>query len=164
MTLGSMFILAMVVLRVNNTFLSTSDVMYNTKFGVLAVSLGSSVIEDASGKAFDAQTDTTSITDVNLLTAHTGLGPKSGEYYPHFNDFDDFNGFTKTDSTMPSAVFNVSCRVCYVEVSGSAIVEVSKKTWHKKIEITVTSPSWKRVDGTLESVKLSSIYSYWFAR
>jgi hypothetical protein len=164
LTLGAMFILALVVLRVNNTFLTTNDVMLNTKFGVLAVSLGTSVIEEASGKKFDNNTDTTSIDDVNLLTSPSNLRPESGEVYPDYNDFDDYNGFTKVDSTMPSAVFNISCRVCYVEPSGSSIVEVTHKTWFKKIEVTITSPFWKKSDGSLETVVASSIYSYWYSR
>jgi hypothetical protein len=160
LTIGSMFILALVVLRVNNTFLSTSDIMFNSKFGVLAVSLGTSVIEEASGKAFDTKTDTASVTSTNLLTLANNLGPETGETYPHFNDFDDYNGLTKADSTMPSAVFNISCRVCYVIPNGTAITETSTRQWHKKIEVTVTSPSWKKDDGTPQSIVLSSIYSY----
>lgn len=165
LTLGGMFLLALVVLRVNNTFLNTNDVMLNTKFGVLAVSLGTSVIEEASGKKFDCNTDTTSVDNVSELTAPGGLGPKTGEYYPDFNDFDDFNGYKRRDSSMPSAVFDISCRVCYVEPNGSSIVEVySHPTWHKKIEVTVTSPSMKKADGSLDTIKLAAIYSYWFAR
>ena len=163
-TLGAMFILALVVLRVNNTFLSTTDIMSNTKFGVLAVSLGTSIIEEACGKKFDSATDTTSISDVGLLTAPTGLGPKYGEVYPNFNDFDDFNNYTRVDSSMPSAAFNISCKVCYVEPSGGKIVEVNKRTWHKKIEVTVTSRSLTKYTGVQDTVKLSTIYSYWFAR
>lgn len=164
LTLGAMFILALVVVRVNNTFLTTNDVMLNTKFGVLAVSLCTSVIEEACGKKFDNNTDTTSIDDVNLLTPPSVLGPESGEVYPNYNDFDDFDGYTRVDSTMPSAIFNILCRVCYVEPSGSSIIEVTHKTWFKKIEITVTSPFWKKTDGTPEMVVTSTIYSYWYAR
>ncbi|MCX6150996.1 MAG: hypothetical protein NTX22_10760 [Ignavibacteriales bacterium] len=166
LTVGGMFLLAMVILRVNNNFLLTNKIMLNTKFGVLAVSLGTSVVEEASGKKFDAATDTTSISDMNLLTSPGSLGPKSGEVYPNFSDFDDFNGFTKVDSTMPSAIFYIKCRVCYVEpnTTSGKIVEVNKRTWHKKIEVRVTSPSMVDARGIKDTVKLSSIYSYWFAR
>jgi hypothetical protein len=164
LTMGAMFILALVVLRVNNTFLSTTDVMSNTKFGVLAVSLGTSIIEEACGKKFDTATDTTSISNVSLLTDPSGLGPKYGEVYPNFNDFDDFNNYTRVDSSMPSAVFSISCKVHYVDITGSNIVEVNKKTWHKKIDVMVTSRSFTKSSGIQDTVRLSSIFSYWFAR
>jgi len=163
LTMGGMFLLALLVLRVNNNFLRTSDIMYSTKYGVLAISLATSIIEEASGKKFDANTDTTSIDDVADLTAPTGLGPKYGEIYPFFNDFDDFNRFTKTDSTLPSAKFDIKCRVVYVEPSGNKIIEVNKRTWFKKLDVFVTSKSMKS-GSVQDTVKLSTVFSYWFAR
>ncbi len=163
LTMGGMFLLALVVLRVNNNFLRTSDIMYNTKYGVLAVSLATSVIEEANGKKFDANTDTSAVEDESYLTSPSGLGPKYGEVYPNFNDFDDFNNYTKTDSTLPSAVFNIKCRVVYMEPSGNKLIEVNKRTWYKKLEVMVTSKAMKST-GQQDTVKLSSVYSYWFAR
>ena len=164
LTIGAMILLSAIVLRVNNNFLTTNDVMMDSKFGVLAVSLAQSIIEEANNKAFDEHTDGNPIHDVSLLTSPDSLGEDS-EVYPNFNDFDDFNGYKRRDSSMPSAVFDISCRVCYVEPNGSSIVEVySHPTWHKKIEVTVTSPSMKKADGSLDTIKLAAIYSYWFAR
>ena len=163
LTMGGMFLLAMVVLRVNNNFLRTSDIMYSTKYGVLATSLATSIIEEASGKKFDAYTDTTSLDDVADLTAPASLGHAWGEQYPFFNDFDDYNNFTKTDSTLPSAKFNIRCRVVYVEPSGNKIVEVNKRTWYKKLEVMVTSQSMK-TGNRQDTIKLSTMFSYWFAR
>lgn len=157
LTLCGMFLLSMVILRTNNSFLSTGDVMYNTKFGVLAVSIGTSLIEEANSKSFDSVTDTNSVNDVSLLTAPSSMGKEAGEIYPNFNDFDDYNNYKRTDTSMPAATFNISCKVGYVQPSNPDVF-VNQKTWHKRIIVTVTSPSMH------DTVRMSSIFSYWFFR
>lgn len=141
----------------NTTFMSTGDVMYNTKYGVLAVSLGTSMIEEANSKSFDCNTDTNYVSTLDSVTAVTDLGPEAGETFSNFNDFDDFNNYEKIDTTMPSAKFKIQCKVGYVD-PGNPDVFVNKKTWHKLIKVTVTSPSMQ------DTVRLSSVFSYWFFR
>ncbi len=53
LTLGALILLSTLTLRVNSSQLTTQDTMQNTKFGVLAVSVASSIMEEASEKAFD---------------------------------------------------------------------------------------------------------------
>ncbi|MFA3784061.1 hypothetical protein ABRY23_13455 [Melioribacteraceae bacterium 4301-Me] len=159
-TVGAIVLLTLVILRINNVFFSTSSVMLDTKFGVMAVSLGSSIIEEATSKAFDSATDTSSVSSLSSLTDPLNLGPESGEVYPNFNDFDDFNNFSKStegDSTFQSAVFNIKCKVVYVNPTNPDVPS-SVKTWHKKLTVTVTSPSMS------DTVKLSTIFSYWYFR
>lgn len=153
-TMAALMLLSLVVLRVNNGFLSTNTVMMESKFGVLGVSLATSMIEEANGKAFDQNTDSNTVTSTSLLSS---LGPESGEVYPNFNDFDDFNGLVKTDSTLPSAVFKIACEVNYINPATPEVASGSK-TWHKKITVTVTSESME------DTVKMSTIYSYFYFR
>jgi hypothetical protein len=165
LTIGGMFLLAMLVLRVNKTYLCTSDIMYNSKYGILATSVATSFMEEASSKQFDNKTKQ-DCTSTDSLTAANKLGPETGEVYPNFDDFDDYNSLNRTDNSMPSAVFNISCRVCYVQpnLGTGQLTEVTSKTWYKKLEVTVTSPSWKKSNGTLEQLTLSFISSYWYER
>lgn len=156
-TIGAMFLLSMVVINTNKTFLSTGDVMYNTKFNVLATSIATSVIEEANSKSFDSITDTTYITDASFLTDPSKLGPETGETVNTFNDFDDYNNYVKVDSTMPAAKFKVLCRVGYVQPSNPDNF-VNYKTFHKGIKVTVSSPSMS------DTVRMSQIFSYWFYR
>ena len=90
LTIGAMILLSMVLLRINNNFLNTNTVMMENKFGVLALSLATSYIEEATGKAFDAATVDQPVTALNDLTAPSSLGHAGSEVYPNFNDFDDF--------------------------------------------------------------------------
>jgi len=155
------------MLDINGKFLNTSTVLYNTKFGVLALSLGTSIIEEANGKAFDLAGSEDAITNLSQLTTPANLGHASGEYYPYFNDFDDFNGFHKTDSIKISsktfAVFDIDCSVNYVTETNPSVVS-SITTWHKRIDVSVTSESMKNVNDKQDTVKLSSVYSYWHFR
>jgi MSHA pilin protein MshD len=155
LSIGAIVLLSTIVLRVNNSFLTTNEVMSESKFGVLAVSLAQSIIEEASNKAFDAQTAGNAIHDSTLLTSPGGLGPNSSEHYPNFNDFDDFNGYTRDVTNLPSATYHISCVVTYINAAQPDLA-ANHTTWNKKITVTVTSPFSK------DTVKLSSIFSYWY--
>ncbi len=157
LTMVAIVLLALVILRVTNNFLTTGDVLMDTKFGVLAVSLATSLIEEANSKAFDTKTDTNHVDNVLSLTGATSLGKETGEVYPDFNDFDDFDKFTKVDSSMPSAVFNIKAEVHYISPTNPDL-PLTTTSWHKRIKVTVTSKSMA------DTVRLSSIFSYWYFR
>lgn len=155
MTMCAMMLLSAIMLRVNTSNLSNESVRDQAQYGVLATSIATSIIEDAQSKSFDHSTDTNS---VNLLTQLSSvLGPEGGETEETFNDFDDYNGFTKRDSTMPSAVFDIACEVVYVssnDIEGFS----NNRTWHKKMNVTISSPF------SPDTFRTSSIFSYWFFR
>ncbi len=160
-TVGAMVLLTLVILRVNNGFLNTNTTMMETKFDVLAVSLGTSMIEEASGKAFDQNTDTSSVSSTSSLSS---IGKDDGEVYPNFNDFDDFDGLVKivkydsSDTTFKSADFNIKCDVGYISPANPEVLKTSPKTWHKRLNVEVTSNSM------VDTIRLTTIYSYFYFR
>jgi len=114
LTLGALVLLSLLTLRVNSSQLTTQDTMQNSKFGILAVSVASSIMEEASEKAFDENSINDFITSLTTLTAKGSFGIESGEIADSsdtFDDFDDFDGYTATITDMPSAIFDVSCTV-----------------------------------------------------
>ena len=157
MTVGAMLLLSILILRVNNTFLTTSTAFMDTKFDILATSIATSEMEEISKLAFDQYTASNPATSLSQLTAPGNLGPESGETPATFNDIDDYDGYTKIDSTMPSAIFKIRCSVNYVAPTTPNIISTSP-TWNKKITIYVTSISM------MDTLKLSTIYSYWYFR
>ena len=156
-SIGALLLLSLTILRVNANILTTDGVMQNSKLGVLAISLATSMIEEASKKAFDAASANDAVVNLSELTEPSGLGPGTGETEENYNDFDDYNGFSKHVAGLPSAEFDVSCVVNYVN-PGDLNGLVMTKTWNKKITVTVSSPSMS------DTVRLSSIYSYWHFR
>jgi MSHA pilin protein MshD len=159
MTLGAMLLLSTIMLRVNTTTLTNESVRDEAQYGVLANSIATSIIEQAQSKAFDEESDTTNITAYTQLSSV--LGPESGETESNFDDFDDYNGFTKRDSSMKSAVFDIACSVVYVEPN-NILGSTSNRTWNKKITVTVTRPI--SADSSALAVRSSSIFSYWYFR
>lgn len=156
-TVAALALLSVVILRVNNGYLSTNSIMYESKFGVLAVSLATSMLEEASGKAFDEATVQNPTNDLSDLTSYGSFGKDSYEAYPAFDDFDDYDGYSRIDSTLPSARFNIDCSVYYInptDPNGST----SSKTWHKKLTVKVSSPSME------DTVQMSTVFSYFFYR
>jgi len=154
LTLGALLLLSLLTLRVNSSQLTTQDTMQNSKFGILAVSVASSIIEEASEKAFDEKTDSNFVSSLNQLTPVAGLGPGNGETHDMFNDFDDYDGYTDTITNMPSAIFNVSCIVNYVNPDLAGFTSNSR-TWHKQLIVQVSSPSMA------DTIQMTKVFSYW---
>ena len=153
-TLGAMILLSMVILRVTNSFMNTDVLLMESKFGVLGVSLATSMMEDATGKSFDEESDSGTVLLIGDLS---DIGPDAGEVYPNFDDFDDYDGLIKIDSSMPSAVYKIECNVNFVtpaNLDGST----AAKTWHKKLSVRVTTKSSK------DTIELETIYSYFYYR
>jgi hypothetical protein len=165
LALGAVILLSIVIMNTNKNSLHTEDVMYDSNFGITATSIASSIIEDASKKSFDnnfyyavhPDSPATKVTNANDFTPPADLGIDSGEDINDpttFNDFDDYNNYTAVDSTMPSAIFNISCRVYYVNSNNLDGISMSPD-FHKKISVKVWSVSMK------DTIVMSSIYSYW---
>ena len=157
LTIGALILLSTLMLRINTIDLQTDTVRAEAQYGVLATSIITSIMEKAKSLAFDAKTDTNNVTSTNDLTPSLNLGPGFGETYDTFNDFDDFHGYTKVDSSMPSAVFDISCEVFYIHKSNLKD-KYHSRTWHKKISVQVSSAFMQ------DTIKQSSIYSYWYFR
>jgi hypothetical protein len=160
---GALVIIAMVFLQVNRTFANSSDVLVSTKLDVLAVSIATSFLADASSKAFDEATLENSVDDLDSLTRVNALGPSSSEVYPNYNDFDDFNGLSILDrNTLKGVQFRVKCRVDYVDGNDPRIVK-NNVTWHKRLSISVT-PMMRDTVVIMDSVVISSVQSYFYFR
>ncbi len=157
LTVGALMLLSTMILSINNSFYTTSGVLLSTQSGIIAVSLGSSMLEQIEGMAFDNATDNNSVTSTSSLTVPSALGPEAGEVDTSYNDVDDFNGYTKIDSTLPAARFTTHVTVYYV-ASSSPDVKSSIATWNKKIIVSVSSPSMT------DTVTFSYVFSYWTFR
>jgi len=94
----------------------------------------------------------TSFTPVNKL------GPDNGEVYPHYDDFDDFNGLHKIDSLAGSAVFATDVTVQYVSITNNVITVANTQTYNKQITVMVSS-KWMP-----DTLKFYNVMSYWFFR
>ncbi len=175
MVIGAMVLLGILVLNANKTVIETNDIQNTSEFGITAVSLATSLVEEANGKMFDqviADSTTPALTSPTSLS--TTLAKEAGVSYrgvKDFNDFDDFNNLllvfrNPIDSTVVSgadkviivpgirALYTVRCKVCYINPPNLDAVYGSK-TWHKRLTVTVKSPSFP------DSLVYPTIMSYW---
>lgn len=155
-SIGALLLLSLTVLRVNNSILITEGIMQDSKLGVLATSVATSLMEEAGKKAFDESSVNDAVLDIGALTSYNSLGPNNGETYATFDDFDDYNGYTKKD-TVNTIDFKIACAVSYINpdnIDGST----TQKTWHKKMTVTITSSFINK------PMVYSYVYSYWHFR
>lgn len=154
LTIGAIMILSQLVLNVYKGFLSSGDVLQESKLGVLATSVATSLVEEAIGKAFDEATVDDFVSSTDALAAT--LGPETGEVYPNFDDFDDYNDLDFTDTTW-TIPYRVQADVVYVSATDPD-GQVATRTWHKKLKVSVTSPF------TPDTVRFDYVFSYWTFR
>jgi hypothetical protein len=168
LTIGAFFLLAVVILTVNRGLLTNNSVMIDNRYGILGVSLANSMMERATSKAFDEQSDTLGLTSTNSLTVVSSLGLDADETKNNpdsFDDFDDFNCYKtapKSDTlllegTDKEVIFDTFCQVDYVEASNPEKISTNR-TWHKRLIVSVTST------GLQDTIRLSTVYSYWYFR
>jgi hypothetical protein len=162
--LGALALLSTSMLSLNRGYTSSSQVLTQSKLGITAISLATSIIEEASGKAFDAKTDTTTLTATSGLTAISKLGKETGEFYPDsMNDFDDYNnldiqkvfGDTVFGRPYGGGTFRIQGKVDYVSPS-TPTATASSPTWCKRLTVTISSPQM------IDTVRMRYLFTYWY--
>ncbi len=165
----AMTLLGLLSLRTNSTIIQANQTQNNSEFGVTAVSLATSIVEEAMGTMFDASIGDTASpqvdTSLSKLTAPASLGHSTGESFRaskpgtiDFNDFDDFHDlFLVYKSNHPHdtarttgsdyefivpgirSKYFVRVKVTYVNIANLNSTS-TLRTWHKKMVVTVSTP------------------------
>lgn len=166
LTIGSMILLTFLILRFNSIQLTTAETAYNAKFGIIAISLANSLIEEAKDKVFDEAVLDTTKTIYYATDFSSVLRSETGEVYPNFDDFDDYNGpdgegffyldtlSLRNPQTGVYTRFEIRSNVEYVSDTNPN-VKSSINTYHKKLNVSVFS------DAMIDTVKISTVFSYW---
>jgi len=145
------------VLTVNKMYNDHEDILRQTEVGIHAVSLATSLIEEASGKSFDEKTVNDAVTLSTSLSSQ--LGPEAGETTTpsstvNFNDFDDYNGLVMGLVVANVDSFMLKAAVTYVDTLAPDAAVSNKRTWYKKLTVSV------RGAAMTDTIKMSYIYSY----
>ncbi|MBM4175511.1 MAG: hypothetical protein FJ213_04970 [Ignavibacteria bacterium] len=121
---------------------------------ISATGIAQSIIDEIQMKAFDENTTTSGVSSTNSLTAVGSLGPETGETQSTlFDDIDDYNNFTRSDSLSRMGTFNTKVQVYYVQKMTPETKSLSK-TFTKRIDVFVFNFS------LTDTLKLYHIVSY----
>jgi hypothetical protein len=121
LSIVAMIFLSMLILNVHS---STSDkliILYSNESVIEATGIVQAIFEEIQTKAFDEATTTTAVKERDLFTPVLSLGKESGEVvYSDFDDIDDYNNYTLTDTANVMGTFSLAVLVHYVEETHEA--------------------------------------------
>ena len=179
LSVGAIVLLGATVLTLNRSSLQNGTMLQQTQIGIYAISFATSTIEEASGKAFDQNTDNNAVGTTASLTSANALGVESSNETTtpvssiKFNDFDDYNQLNITpriDTVAGVDIFRTKCSVYYVS-DANPEVKVLSPTWFKRMDVKVYGQglSDKVMKGYMgitsgDTVKMSYVFSYFFFR
>ena len=157
LTMGALVLFTLTVINVNKNLIENEELMNEMRFGLEAVSLATSMIEEASQLPFDEVSwDSTKLSkELVDLTQHYGLGPDAGETgLSTFDDFDDFHNYIRYDTTLQN-IYITKCDVSYITPTHPNLKELSR-TLFKRLNVTITTPS------SSDSLTMKYIHGYWY--
>lgn len=140
LAIGALSIFALISVSFNSAFLENSTAEIENKVYLTAFSLADDVVEEVKQKAFDESTATQlKVVALTSLTLPTDFGPETGEFWPNFNDIDDYHGYSKSVSLPHAENYTLQCSVSYFDPTNPNVPS-SERTFYKKINIKVSSP------------------------
>ncbi len=134
LVLGAVVLLAILVLNVNRTILSSTDNSLQAQAITTTTSVAQQTIDLISSKSFDESTISAAVTDINNFTAPASLGYDSGESVNSFDDVDDYKNYSDVVSTPRLGNVSVRVNVGYVNTNLPDVL-VSSRTRMKRIEV-----------------------------
>ena len=162
LTLAAFVFLSTVLMNFYRTLASTGDDISSGQDGILATTISTSYLEIAQGLSFDEITDTSFVATPALLTAPASLRREAGEdSLHHFNDFDDFNGFTQDkDAGGTGRRYRSRFTVYYVDPV-NVESKVMVKTFLKRMDIK----TWRTIPAAtsgsdLDTLNMSLVVGY----
>ena len=154
LVIGSLIALTYSILTMNTSQNVQSGFQLNNEATISATGIGQSLLEQIELKAFDEETISNSVADTDSLTSSYSLGKDAGETTHYtFDDFDDYNGYTKTESLTRLGTFSTEIEVYYVNTM-SPDTKVFYKTFSKRIDISVAN------EYLLDTLVFAKVISY----
>ena len=139
LTTLAIVLLGTTVITVNRSSLQHGTILQQTQIGVYGISLATSIVEEASGRAFDQKTFNAAVSLPGSMSST--LGPESGETTSPvstilFNDFDDYNNLVMPMNVPGVDSFTVKTSVYYVNETAPE-VKVTGPTFYKRMDVLV---------------------------
>ena len=141
LSIVAMIFLSMLILNVHS---STSDkliILYSNESVIEATGIVQAIFEEIQTKAFDEATTTTAAEERTMLTPVDSLGKDDTEVlYNDFDDIDDYDNYTLTDTANVMGTFELAVLVRYVEET-TPYDTTNTRTYMKRVDITISNES-----------------------
>ena len=114
LVLAAIVLLSIYILRVYTTENdSTKNIITNAAI-IKATGVAQTLLEQIQTEAFDSSTVSKTVNSAGVLTPVACLGNDPGETtVAKFNDLDDYNNYTETDTIGSNDLFNIKVKVSY---------------------------------------------------
>ncbi len=141
LSIAGMIFLSMLILNVHSSTTDKLIILYSNEAVIEATGIAQAVFEEIQTKAFDENTVSDAAKERNLLTPVGSLGKDSSEVvYTDFDDVDDYNGLSITDSANVMGKFELAVLVYYVDET-SPYDSSGTRTFIKRVDISIANVS-----------------------
>jgi len=141
LSIGAMIFLSMLIINVHSSTIDKMIILYSNEAVIEATGIAQAVFEEIQTKAFDENTVSDAAKERNLLTPLGSLGKDSSEVvYTDFDDIDDYNGLSITDTANVMGQFNLAVWVYYVDET-SPYDSSGIRTYIKRVDISISNES-----------------------
>lgn len=154
LVIGALSILTLLIISFYTSEGSKYTMTLDNEAIIAATGLGQSVIEKLSAKPFDEKVINSYFEVPDSLTSASDLGAEEDETdIQFFDDLDDFNEYSITDSLLRMGKFNIHVVVNYVN-KDKPDSAVNVRTFYKLATVSVSNPY------LLYTLKLHYLASY----
>ena len=141
LSIAAMIFLSMLILNVHSSTTDKLIILFSNEAVIEATGIVQVVFEEIQTKAFDENTISDAAKERNLLTPVLSLGADTSEaVYTDFDDIDDYNGLSITDSANVMGKFNLAVLVYYVDET-SPYDSSGTRTFIKRVDISISNES-----------------------
>jgi len=155
--IGILVLFSIFALNLNKSMLNDSETVYDSEEMLEAIAFAQKYIEEAEMLRFDE--DGSAMTTANF-TLSSSLGPETGEVYPQYDDIDDFNNFSYTDTSYTTPL-RADIDVHYVS-NTTNFPATSSRTYIKQIVVSITPTSGPGTQQSILEMKKIFAYHYFF--
>ena len=139
LTIFAVAILTVLILQVYNSQSTKETMLLSNEAIITGTGIAQALLNEIEAKAFDEKTVSTGYGIADSLTLPNSLGPDTAEVlYTQYDDIDDYNNFTRSDTLGRLGLFNTKVGVYYIEKMSPG-VKSSTQTFTKEIEISLTN-------------------------
>ena len=154
LVIGGLALLTSLILTFNNSRIHKTEFILENETIFTGTGIGQSLLDVIQTKSFDEQTISKSFTSPDSLTPSGSLGTDASETSESlYDDIDDYNNFTKTDSLGVLGNFSTKIKVYYINKL-SPETKSSTPTFSKRIDIYITGLYLS------DTIKLNNILTY----